>query len=241
MAAVHRIALQGRVDRFYVCHSSQSFLAPAIATDDNFATLAEYKPETGRQYELGVKYDNGGFSTNLALFDIRKANVDQKDQTAMTRRLAGEVTLRGVEWSATGDLGQGWSLSGNYAYTDAYYRQDADYQGNTLPNVPKHAGSAYLTWGDIALAGGTMRIGTGLRYVGRRYIEQNNRLTVPDYTIADAFISWTGHIFFGSETTIQLNAGNLTDKACIVSIGNQARRLTWGEGRTFRLTARTSL
>ncbi|MDR0278617.1 MAG: TonB-dependent siderophore receptor [Paucimonas sp.] len=216
---------------------SESFLAPAIETDDAYAPLTSYKPETGRQYEIGAKFDNGRMSSTIALFDIRKNNVYQKDQNTMTQWLAGQVTSRGVEVSATGYLTQRLSVLGHYAYTQARYSQDVDYQDNYIPNVPRHVAGLYLTYDGLGFAGGKLRSGIGARYVGERYIEQNNDLTVPGYTVTDAFVSWSTTQLLGKETTLQLNLGNLTDKTYIVSTGNQSRRMSWGEERNARLSA----
>lgn len=239
------LVYQVREDISLYANYSQSFSPNEISAGNTYE--GSYKPETGRQYEMGLKYDNGGWISQLAVYDILKKNVQQNtgevDGSGNTvQRLAGEVKSNGLEWSLNGRLSEHWSVIANYAYTDARIRKDVEQtEGNRVVNVARHVGGAYLTYEVPAdIFSGRLRLGAGARYVGKRAGDINDTFELPDYTTADAFASWkTGHLL-GKETSLQLNASNLTDQGYFVSSGGNTRRVSWGEGRTLRLTGEVS-
>ena len=234
-----------RDDLSVYANYSQSFAPNEMESGTTFE--GTYKAETGRQYEVGLKYDNGDWTSQLALYDILKKNVQQNtgelDEFGnMVQRLAGEVQSRGLEWSMTGRLNAQWSVIANYAYTDARIKKDTDQtEGNRLFNVARHVGGAYLTYEVPAdIFSGRLRLGSGARYVGKRAGDISNSFELPDYTTVDAFVSWKSSHLLGKETSLQLNAGNLTDRSYFVASGGNTRRVSWGEGRTLRLTGEVS-
>ncbi len=233
------LVYQARSDLSLYANYSQSYRPNEFTPGSTVE--GSYEPETGRQYEIGAKYDSGGWTTQLALFDIRKENVQQvagEDDAGNTlQRLAGEVSSRGIEWSLSGELSEDWSLIANYAYTDAKVEKDTPQtEGNQLFNVPKNAAGAYLAYDLPAeVLDGRMRIGAGARYVGKRYGNLDNSFTLPAYTSVDAFVSWKTPRLLGNETSLQLNVTNLTNREYFVSSGGNPNRVSWGEDRTLRL------
>ncbi len=75
----------------YIQGLSQGEAAPMTAANAG-QVLAPHKAE---QYEIGAKYDLGGFTTTLALFEIRKPNA--LPTPATSSRADGEQRNRGVE------------------------------------------------------------------------------------------------------------------------------------------------
>lgn len=219
---------------------SQSFRPNEVEAGNTFN--GSYKPETGRQYEVGAKYDNGGWTSSLAVYDIRKENVQQvagiDDNGDTIQRLAGEVESQGLEWSLNGALNEQWSVMANYAYTDASIRKDTPQtEGNRVYNVARHVGGAYLTYRlPVRVLDGELRLGAGARYVGKRAGDLANSFELDDYTTVDAFAAWKTNRLLGKETLLQLNVVNLTDQGYFVSSGGNTRRVSWGEGRTVRLS-----
>jgi iron complex outermembrane receptor protein len=99
----------------------------------------------------------------------------------------GEQRSRGVEWSAQARLVDGWELLVFYAYTDAELTEDTTFQtGNRLTNTPKHSAGLWSTW--IFQSGPLKGLGAGFgfRYVGERFVDLANTLTLPDYLVFDA-------------------------------------------------------
>lgn len=238
------VVYQVRDDFSLYGNYSQSFRPNELEPGDTFS--GSYKPETGRQYELGAKYDSGDWTSSLAIYDIRKKNVQQvagvDDAGDTIQRLAGEVGSRGLEWSLNGQLNDDWSVIANYAYTDAKIRKDTPQtEGNRVYNVARHVAGTYLTyqWPSKVLSG-DLRLGAGARYVGKRAGDLANSFELDDYTTVDAFVSWKTSHLLGKETSVQLNATNLTDQGYFVSSGGNPRRVSWGEGRTVRLSTEVS-
>lgn len=81
---------------------------------------APFKPTTGKQTEVGVKYqpvDNTLMS--LALYDLKQSNVSTYNSTLGWFENAGEVRSKGVEAEIHSSLWDSVNLIGSYTYTDA--------------------------------------------------------------------------------------------------------------------------
>ncbi|MFT8483165.1 MAG: TonB-dependent receptor [Gluconobacter cerinus] len=218
---------------------SQSFTPNQL--DAGSVLEGGYKPTMGRQFEVGARYQDRFLTADVALYNIHKKNVQQSaglDETGNTlQRLAGLVGSKGVEASVAGKLDKHWNILANYAFTYARILRDtpAD-EGKLVANVAKHTGGGYLTY-ETALPWlqTTMRIGAGARYVGRRAGDLNNTFWLPGYTTVDAFASWHTGRLLGHDTSLQVNAVNLANKAYFVSTAGTPLRVSWGQGRTVHV------
>lgn len=207
--------------RPYVSYST-SFL-PNSGTDFNGAT---FRPETGRQAEIGIKFDLPGKRglLTLAAFDLTRRNVLTGDAVNTGFSIAvGEQRTRGLEAELTADLGGGWSLAGAYAYIASEVTEDtvAANVGRALNNVPRHSVSL---WGTRhfrgALAGWYVGAGMRAESAKRGY---SFDYTVPGYAVADAAVGYVA-----SHWRAALNVKNVFDKAYyagglsnnVVSVGN---------------------
>lgn len=198
-------------------------------------------PELGKSYEIGAKLDlPNRITANIALFDIHKRNVMVSEDVAgeTVTRTAGKVRSQGVELDMAGKLTDSLSLIGSYAYTDARVTSDPDNNGNRMPNAARHTASLFVTqdFGNLGLhAGDNLRVGAGARYVGRRAGDAANSFTLDDYTVADAFVSYSLPIH-GYAVKWQLNVKNLFDKTYYPSSGSNLR-VSVGEPREVVLRA----
>lgn len=198
-------------------------------------------PEEGRQYEVGLRYDNGWLSGLVALFDIRKENIQTTETVngEQVTRAIGEARSRGLEASLNGQLGERWNLIANYAYTDTKVLKDTPAnEGNELLNVAHNVAGLFLSY-DLpqSLLPGDLRIGGGARYVGSREGDSANSFELAGYTTYDAFATWTLPNLIGKQTELQLNVDNLTDKKYFISSGGTSNRVSWGAARTATLSA----
>ncbi|AYH47279.1 MULTISPECIES: TonB-dependent siderophore receptor [Dickeya] len=190
--------------------------------------IGSMAPETGKSYEVGAKLDlPNRVTANLALFDIQKRNVMVSELVngETVTRTAGKVRSQGVEMDVAGKLTDSLSLIGSYAFTDARVTSDPDNQGNEMTNVARHTASLFLTndFGNLGLhAGDDLRAGIGARYVGRRPGDAANSFFLDDYTVADAFVTYSVPIN-GYKVKWQLNVKNLFDKTYYPSSGNNLR------------------
>lgn len=195
-----------------------------------------FKPEEGRSYEVGAKYDPlPGLNINLALFDIVKKNVvTTVDEVS---EAAGKVGSQGLELDITGRLADRWDLIGTYAYTHTEILDDPDDEGHRLSDAPKHTASLYLSHHlNVPAEFGAWHAGAGARYVGERAANNANDFWLSSYTVADAFLRWDAPMF-GHKTSLQLNVDNLFDKQYYPSSTGSQLQVNVGEPRTARLSA----
>ncbi|HII2979781.1 TPA: TonB-dependent siderophore receptor [Yersinia enterocolitica] len=198
-------------------------------------------PEQGQSWEVGSKVELvNGVTGTLALFDIAKRNVmvNELVNGETITRTAGRVRSQGVELDIAGQLTDNLSAIATYAYTDARVTEDPDNKGNQMTNVARNSASVFLTQalGSTGWQGGDdLRIGAGARYVGRRAGDAANSFTLDDYTVADAFISYSLPIS-NYRVKWQLNVKNFLDKTYYPSSGGNLR-VAVGEPRQFVLRA----
>ncbi|WP_445577812.1 TonB-dependent siderophore receptor [Pseudomonas sp. E141] len=211
---------------------SRSF-KPNDTVDKNLAT---FKPEEGRSYEIGAKYDPlPGLNINLALFDIVKKNVVTTVDDVS--EAAGKVGSQGLELDITGRLADRWDLIGTYAYTHTEILDDPKNEGHRLPDAPKHTASLYLTHHlNVPAEFGAWHAGAGARYVGERAANAANGFWLSSYTVADAFLRWESPVL-GHKTSLQVNVDNLFDKHYYPSSTGSEVQVNVGEPRAARLSA----
>lgn len=192
----------------YVSYAT-SFL-PTSGTD---FSGAPFKPETGKQGELGVKFERDGGRTvaTLAVYDLRRQNVLTADTANPGFSVqTGEQRSRGFEAELAADLRNGWNWWAAYTYTDSEVTRDntARNVGKPLNNVPRHSATAWSTYrfrGDGPLQG--WGFGAGARYEGEKRGFSFDYV-IPEYTAFDAAVSYLGSRFRAS-----LNVRNIVDKA----------------------------
>ncbi|MGC2077652.1 MAG: TonB-dependent receptor [Xanthobacteraceae bacterium] len=140
-----------------------------------------------RLYETGAKQQfwNGRAEWTVALYDIVQRNVFVPVNTTTTD-LAGEVASKGLEVSAAVSPFEGWKLWANSAWTHARFVNFDQWSGNTPPDVAPiivNTGASYRykywRW--------PVEIGASVRYVGPRFVFQDNLTTMDTYTTADAY------------------------------------------------------
>jgi len=194
--------------------SYSQFFQPV--TDVNTVTSEAYKPESGEQYELGLKYQPPGLdaSFNAALFQLTQENV-RKAVAGGASEQVGEVRVRGLELEANANLTRELSLVGSYTLLDAETTKTGTAtaeKGKTPSQVSDRMASF---WAHYDVQGGPLDglgFGSGVRYVGASYGDNTESLKVPSYTIYDAVVSYDWQ-----NTTLQLNANNLADKEYVAT------------------------
>ncbi|MFP6848296.1 MAG: TonB-dependent siderophore receptor [Pseudomonas sp.] len=210
---------------------SESFM-PVMGTTVNGSQLS---PETGKQYELGLKYEPPGANSlyTIALFDLTKQNASEF--VSGFARQEGEVRSRGVELEAKTEITQCFNLIGSYTWNDVEVTQSENgNKGNTPFRVPEHMASL---WGDYTVQGDSLaglRIGAGARYVGSTYGDSANSFKVGSYALVDALVSYPLGKLDASLNGVELslNAVNLFDEdyvaGCFSTVGCQ-----YGQQRTL--------
>jgi iron complex outermembrane receptor protein len=186
---------------------TQSF-APSFAASRN-ADGSTFDPETGQQFEVGIKADlSDRLSLTLAAFDLKRQNLSTPDPTNPIFSLqVGEQTSRGIELNLAGQLLPGWNVTASYTYLDAFVSQDNSTPvGNRLPDVPENQ---FGLWTTYEIQAGNLKglgFGLGLFYVGERQRDLDNTYTLPSYFRTDAALYYRRENW-----RVQLNIENLFD------------------------------
>ena len=181
---------------------------PAFGTNRNFDDSA-FDPETGRQFEVGVKTDiTEQLSFTFAAFDIRKQNVSTDDpENPLFSLQTGEQASRGIELNLNGEILPGWNIVAAYTYLDAFVSEDnTDIVDNQLPNAPE---SQFNLWTTYKIQKGNLDglgFGLGFLYFSDRQVDLENTFTLPGYFRTDAAL-----FYEGNNWRAQLNIENLFD------------------------------
>jgi len=160
---------------------------PAVAAVFSITPGTSLSLTSTRIYETGAKQLlwDGKAEWTIALYDILQRNVFIPISTTETV-VAGEVTSKGVELAGAVRPVEGLKLWGNAAFIHARFGNFGAFTGNVPPNVAPlivNAGVAYRfdhwRW--------PLEIGCSMRYVGNRFLEQDNLTILDAYTTADAY------------------------------------------------------
>lgn len=183
---------------------SESFL-PVLNTDGLGNLL---NPETGVQYEVGVKYQPVGINAliTLAAFDLTRANVVTFPPPTYAAQQTGEIRSRGIELEGTATLAEGFNVRGGYSYIDAVVTKDPVNIGKAPTTVPLNR---FSLWSDYTLQGGPLKgvqIGGGVRYVGSTFGDDANTFKVNASTAIDALLAYSK-----DNWRLALNVTNLAD------------------------------
>lgn len=199
------------------------------------STVGVFKPETGEQTEVGFKYEPTGLNAlfTAALFDLTRQNI--VTGTAPYETQIGEVTSRGLELEAKGEVAPNLKATAAYTVLDLKITKDADSTiiGKQPYIVPDQEGSFRLDYSfrDKVLDGflNGVKLGSGVRYVGSSWADNANTLKVPAATVYDANVGWAD-----DRWGVDLYINNMLDKTYVASC-QTAYSCSYAEGRVIGL------
>ncbi len=174
-----------------------------------------YALSTGKQLEVGLKQIAWAdrLEWSFAAYRIIKNNLLTPDPANVNLSLqVGQQSSRGLEASATANLGGGWHLELNGTILEASYDQFSEtladhvvsLDGYRPVGVPDQAANAWLLWA----INPAWELQAGLRYVGYRYANGADTQVLPGYAVYDGGVRWTP----GQKTAIDLHVENAFDK-----------------------------
>lgn len=159
-----------------------------------------YKPQTGKQFELGFKWQPEQHTlVTVTAFDIKERNrVLYGSENSTTQ--AGELKTKGVEVEASYTLPDDFELLLNYGYNKLKSEVNTN-----LDYMPRHIASAWSTKTFGVSDGAKLRLGAGVVYTGKS-ISTNSlwSIVTPSRTTVDALaeVTWENWRF-------SINATNL--------------------------------
>jgi iron complex outermembrane receptor protein len=217
--------------------SIATFFNPTIGTN---AAGALFRPETGTQYEVGVKYVPTSFDGifTVALFDLTRQNVLTADPNNIFAQVqTGEVRSRGIELEGKANVTDNLKVTAAFTAMDIQIRKDTkpDVIGKTPFIVPEQQASLSLDYTfDQGTALEGFSVGGGVRYIGSSWADNENTKKVPSATVFDAKLGYKK-----DNWGVDLNVTNLFDKAYVASCQTEFS-CGYAEGRSFKLKANVS-
>ncbi|MCA0358863.1 MAG: TonB-dependent siderophore receptor [Proteobacteria bacterium] len=171
-----------------------------------------FPPEKGESWEAGVKWDLASRLTGTAsLFRIDKENILVNDPANGGFFIpVGGARSQGLEVEANLRLPAGITATAVYAYTDTEVTRDtrANLVGSHLSNIPLHSGALYANWRSRGDAPGSVTLGGGVVYVGKRAGDDaNTGFKLPDYVTVRANLAYQ----VSKAVSLHLDVENLFD------------------------------
>jgi len=179
-------------------------------------------PQTGRQYEVGVKYSPMGMDAlfSAAIYDLTQENVTIAvvlPSGIIEQQTVGESRVRGLDLEAKAQVTQDISVIGAYSYMESEVLRGSLYDGSSLKGkefttAPKHSASL---WSYYSIPDTDVSVGLGARYVGGYYMDAANTKKSDGTTLFDAALNYK----IAKGTDLALNVSNLFDEQHVVGSG----------------------
>jgi catecholate siderophore receptor len=201
---------------------------------------ASFDPQKGMNVELGTKWElfDNRVSATAAIYRSENSNELVSDGAANpTFTQIGKRRVDGVELGLVGLITPNLNISTGLAYMDSkIIKGTTANQGGVIVFSPKVTFTSWLTYKLPMVPG--LTVGGGARYIDTAARSSNatvptNLLTIPDYWVADAMVSYD----VTKNLSLQLNINNMFDKNYISSLNNGGSRYRPGEERNALLTA----
>jgi iron complex outermembrane receptor protein len=185
-----------------------------------------FEPEKGRSLELGSKWEGADkrIGVTAALFDIRKRNVLTSDPLNTGFSIAaGEVSSRGAELDAAGQVTRHWRVNASLVLNDVKVSKDNTLAvGGRLLNVPRINSSVLAVYEDTLDGGQRYGIGGGVTHMGERLGQAMTQseanagtqaFELPAYTT----VKLVGYLRLSKTLRFTLDIHNLFDKTFYTS------------------------
>ena len=168
---------------------------------------AQLNPVKSRQYEVGIKTDQQGWSATAALFRIEKTAIYSNGQTMLEN---GQSTYQGLELAATADLTPQWRVGTSLMLLDATYGQGSDgVAGNRIAGTARLIAGAQVGYRVPQVPG--LQLLAGVKYTGSTPLDAANSLQMPSYALWNLGASYDT-LMGGLPTTFRLQVNNATDR-----------------------------
>lgn len=178
-----------------------------------------FAPETSTSYEAGLRYasDDEALNATLAVYSMKKSNILTSDPLGSGFSVAaGSAKSKGLEADITANLPADFSITANYAYTDAEWSIAANdvsfglaiQPGDPLINIPKHQANLLLMKKFDLGTAGKASLGGGVNYVSKRLGETGTNFYLPGYTLVRAMASYEPD----ESVRLSVNVTNLFDE-----------------------------
>ncbi|MEH6678247.1 TonB-dependent receptor [Phenylobacterium sp.] len=192
-------------------------------------------PFRSKQYEAGVKLDQGTFGGAVSVFSITQPSAIVIGNLFV---VDGEQEHRGVELSFYGEPAPGLRVLGGATVLNAERErtQDGAFDGKTAIGVPERQANLNLEYDLPALPG--LSLDGRLVYTGKQFANETNTLELDAWTRLDLGARYSLDVS-GKPVTLRARIENVTDENDWLSAGGYpgANYLVLGAPRTFIVSA----
>lgn len=217
---------------------AESFNPQAIPTYD--VNGKQLDPETGKQWEGGIKFGqaDGRFNVHLAYFDVVKGNIAEEGPSGKDE-LIGEISSKGVELNLQAQPTDTLQFQFGYTYTDAEISKAEEDRADTLGNAPgfspKNSASIISRYNHPQMIfNGLLGASIGWKYEDKRFTDEetSKRVELPSYNVVDM-----AFYYEVADAKYALNIDNIGN-AKYYDGGSNDTRIYPGDPRKVSLSAR---
>ncbi|MCV2223927.1 TonB-dependent receptor [Pseudomonas mercuritolerans] len=222
----------------YTQYSTSAEPPGGTLTGASIAQVSDFDLSTGRQFEVGSKFDflDGRGSATAAAYRIVRKNISVPSSTVRnTTEQAGQQTSTGIELAASFKVTPKLLAAGNFSWVRAEYDEFNETiagvvfsrKGKNPVNIPDRVANLWLTY-DVAP---DWQLGADVRYVSSVYANTANTTWVPSYTVYG--LSMTHDLDKHVQVSARLR--NLTDEVYARFIHQSNTQYYVGEPRSLEI------
>lgn len=215
----------------YIEGMEESGTAPANRANAG----AVLPPSVNKQVELGVKAEVAqGLLLQAAYFDVKRQYTTVEASTNLFV-VGGEARYKGLEFAASGEINRQWAIVASALLMDPKIVRTtvASELGKAPENAPKVTYSMFAEYRVDSAPG--LALNAGWYYTGKRAVDNANQAYLDGVGLLSLGARYRTRLF-GTNTTLQANLDNATDKTYWSTAGNGL--LGVGAPRTLRVAAR---
>ncbi|QIF03824.1 TonB-dependent siderophore receptor [Roseimicrobium sp. ORNL1] len=220
---VENLAIYGSYTLAYVPRAGEQLASLSV-------TNSALEPEEFENFEAGVKWDaTERLAFTLAAYQLDRSNqaiADPNDSSKLI--LMDGQRVRGIEFGASGQITDNWSIALGYAYQDGETQSanGAIPAGTPIAQLPKNSFSLWNRY-DFDEHWG---VGFGAIYRDEIYAAADNHVTLPSFVRFDAALFYR----FNENLSAQLNVENIFGEEYYATAHNN-NNITPGSPVAFRV------
>lgn len=220
---VENLAIYGSYTLAYVPRSGEQLSSLTV-------TNSALEPEEFENFEAGVKWDvTSRLALTVAAYQLDRSNqaiADPNDATKLI--LVDGQQVKGIEFGASGQITDNWSIALGYAYQEGETQSDsgAIAAGTPIAQLPKNSFSVWNRY-DFDEHWG---VGLGAIYRDEIYAAADNHVTLPSFVRFDAALYYR----FNENLSAQLNVENIFGEE-YYSTAHNNNNITPGSPVAFRV------
>ncbi|AZG14555.1 TonB-dependent siderophore receptor [Cupriavidus pauculus] len=169
-------------------------------------------PAKSRQYEVGVKTDQGKWNATAALFRIERRSEFTRDNGAGVLPSFvqdGQSVYQGLELAASSRIGSQWEIGGSTMLLHSEYTEGDTNIGNRVAGAPNFLLTGRVAYRVPFVPG--LKVGVDGKYTGPTKLNASNTATLGGYTVFNLGATYNTRVA-GKDLTLRAALTNLTNK-----------------------------